>query len=160
MRRMPTGRASLTAVPRTLNRADMFGVPVHSFHLGGEPRITTCTGACATLVILALILSIAVLRLQSLLEQDEIRTRSYVLNNALGSTDADSNDYEPFDTNADDFFFAVALIDREGELPLEDPRFVKWMARAVEANKGKVTKQKLVPLHRCKDEDLQRMAVP
>jgi len=74
-----------------------------------------------------------------------------MIENNFGQTDT-------FDTGADNFMLAVALIDRESGQPLNDQRFVKWAARYSEESEGTQIVQRLEDLHPCTDDDFMRLA--
>mmetsp|Transcript_35495 Transcript_35495/g.43460 ORF Transcript_35495/g.43460 Transcript_35495/m.43460 type:complete len:199 (-) Transcript_35495:1675-2271(-) len=145
------GRA--TGMQSILKKFDLFGVPLPAFNVEGETRVTTYAGCFASLLVLALTLLFAMLKLRQLVSRQNPFVNTFVKVDAYG-------DEEIFATGQNsNFMMAFALEDYiTGEIK-DESRFLKWYAEyTIEVDN--VKKARSVPIKTCTADDLAKFETP
>ena len=90
------------AMPEFIKNLDMFGAPAPNFNTGGKATVKTSCGACATLLVFALVLPSTLLKLQYLAEKKNPSITTYTVPLEAG---------ERLNTGDEDFRMAFAVTD-------------------------------------------------
>lgn len=130
------------SIGNTMRGIDSFGQEVPSFNLRGENRINTVCGGVFTAVILTLALIYASLKAIDLAERKNPTISE--------GTVAEGITKMSFDKMG--FRFAFTIEDSFSHDNKFDTRYNKVIARVI-GNKGGVKFEKILPYHRCTEED-------
>ena len=132
----------MNGVSNAVKRLDIFGAKIPSFQMDGKSKVRSHFGGCLTFVIFVTVLFFGAVKLQALLTLHNPQINEYVDRSKFGVNDI-------YDMREEKFTMAFALETPINEQPLIDPRFVKWVARYVKHEEGKLEREFSVPLHAC-----------
>ena len=135
-----------------MERLDIFGASLPMFNIKGETHVYTKTGGVLSLFVLMTWLSYGIVKLAQLYKKhnpfiSEIKEKNFY--------DAD----EKLDLNAIKFKQAFTFEGFQDREIKDDPRYVKFISRMYGFKDG-VEFQKMIPIHKCKEEDWQEFADP
>ena len=136
-----------------LKKVDLFPGSLPGFNIGGQQQVDSNTGGVVSILILFMVLTFALLKLEELASKSNPTISTSTQEGAFPFT------YE-FDTGRSDFMIAFALVDSSTNEPYSDPRYYKWYARYYEKVNGQKTSQKVVSLRQCTSEDYEKFYEP
>ena len=132
-----------------LKKMDMFAAPLPQFNIHGEEAVKTNPGGCVSIVILYTTLVFAMLKLQYLISRQNPMISSYT---SYGEFDESQKYY----TGHEDFVVAVALIIADTGEAMNDPRYIKWVAKYRENRDGVNKVEKIIPMHPCSQKEFEK----
>lgn len=128
-----------------LERFDIFGQALPTFNLNGKGKVNTIAGGFLTVIILGVVLAYGTTKMIQLESKANPNISSYLKEAAFDYTDM-------IDLNEENFRIAFAVEGfRSKDLKI-DPKYVKWIFRTYGKKDGKEF-ERLLPYHRCTDED-------
>lgn len=129
-----------------MRRMDMFLTPLPNFNLNGRQALRTPVGGAVTSVIFYTIIMYAALKLTHLLDRHNPNINSYTNRNAFEYSDE-------FEMGSQGFRMAFGVERHKTREVLDDPRYVKWYAAAIDWDDAKGRQVKEIPMHPCTKED-------
>ena len=137
---------------RLLKQMDAFGAPIPTFNLRGKKSVETAVGGIMTLLVGFLITFFALIKLQLMLQRNDTTIVKTIVEDEYTA----SNRYVPYEEG---FTMAFGLQSWKTRANLDDPRYIKWVARYfVEVDQVKSTK--LFLLHHCTEKDFEKFYTP
>ena len=143
----------MDGVSIAVKKLDIFGARIPSFRMDGKSKVKSHLGGCLTFVIFFTTLCFGALKLQTLLTLHNPQINEYVDRSKFGVNDI-------YDMREEGFAMAFALETPVNEQPLIDPRYVKWVARYIKHEDGKLVREFSVPLHVCSAQDMAKFYPP
>lgn len=105
-----------------LKKLDIFRAPLPGFNIKGDQAVSSNIGGCVSVLIMIVTITFGLLKLEDL----ALRTNPTV-STFVQEDEFDQND--KYDSGRSDFVMAFALVRAKDDVPKNDPRFVKWMAK-------------------------------
>ena len=102
---------------------DMFGAPMPSLHIRGDPVVKTSAGACISIIVIGLTSLFALLKLQFMLMRSSPDVNKFVNDDFFDISDR-------FKLDDEEFMFAVSVEHYYTGIRT-DPRYVKWVAEFI-----------------------------
>ena len=128
-----------------LGKLDMFGSDLPTFNLGGQEKITTYPGGVLSLLITVVMMSYAFMKFNHLIDK---HNPNISLLNEVGIYD--SSEVLTFeDIN---FRVAFSMVNYFSRATLDDPRYLKYIARLVGKENG-IWYERMLETHKCTEED-------
>ena len=131
---------------KVITGIDSFGRELPAFNLRGEAKVNTLVGGVITIVIFALTLSYAVIKAIHL----SSKANPQINENLIPFFFEATHKVRPSEIN---FRAAFSIESYYTRLPINDPHYVKWIAKYITSVDGKHI-QTVLPFHKCTAEDL------
>ena len=135
------GRTGRWHMNKVIKNVDSFGKELPAFNLRGESRVNTLVGGIVTIVIMVLTLSYAVIKAIHLTSKHNPQINE----NQIAYYFEATHKVKPSEIN---FRAAFSIESYYTRLPINDPRYVKWIAKYITSVDGKHI-QTILPFHKC-----------
>ena len=135
-----------------LEKIDLFKKDLPNFSLKGKQQIPSVTGGVSTAIIIVVMLTFALTKLDQLLKRDNPNVSTFTEELALGSSDV-------INLKDTGIRFAWSIEGYSDKKIKDDPRFVKTYVRLSGRRQGE-SQETMLDYHRCTWEDFESFAPP
>ena len=140
-------------MPGIVESIDIFKQDLPTFNVRGKTKIASLAGAIMSFAIFTIMLIYGTIKMIQLTSRSNPNIASFVQSNYFDGTHVVN-----FEKQGLRFAFGI-----EGQLDRalkDDPRYVKWMVRAMYKVSENERAEKLLPFHRCTEADYDAFSPP